>query len=99
MRKVLIGSDGSENVARLKGSGSARRSGAQCDVLQGHEQTLALDVGKAEVDDAGVGVVGVPVEDHVGKVGRELVHELLAETLHVLRIVLHLLQGELASSA
>ena len=94
--EILVGTDGSEDVAGLEGGRRARRPGAQRDVFEGHEQGLALDVREAEIDDPGVGVVGVAVEDHVRQVGREFVDELLAQTIDVLRVVLHLLLRELA---
>ena len=95
--EILVGTDGSEDVAGLEGGRRARRPGAQRDVLEGHEQGLALDVREAEVDDPGVRVIGVAVEDHVGQVCRQLIDQLLAETLHVLGVVFHLLLRELAS--
>jgi len=50
-------------------------AGRQSDVLQGHQETLALHEGEADVDAAGVAQLAVSVEDDVVQLGEDAIHE------------------------
>lgn len=78
VRHVLRRSEGTEDVRGLEGGGGACGAGGEGDVLEGHEEGLAFDVGEGEVDAAWVAVEGA-VADYVGDAGGYAFDEAVGE--------------------
>ena len=58
------------------------------DLLEAHEDTLALNVREAHVHAARIAALGVPIEHHVLHARHDALHEPLREPLHVSQVVL-----------
>ena len=65
MRALVAVAQGAQHVAGLEGGGGACRAGGEGDVLEGHEEGLAFDVGEGDVDAAWVVGLWVAVEGRV----------------------------------
>jgi hypothetical protein len=79
--------EGAKNVRRLKRCRCAGGSGRQSDVLQSHQQGLALDVSEGYVDAASVTLVRVSVQGSVLH-GEKTIGETLGQVGDALGIVL-----------
>ncbi|KAJ8550279.1 hypothetical protein ON010_g10790 [Phytophthora cinnamomi] len=99
VRQVLAHADGAQHVRRLERRARASAARGHGDVLERHEQTLALHVGERQVEVARVPLLQVAVEHHVLDAVRDAVVELVREVAHPSVVVLHLLRGHLAGLA
>ena len=96
VRHLLVHAQRPENVRRLERRAGARAPAAHRDLLQTHQQRLALDVREGHVDVAGVPSVRVAVQLDVLALGADSVDEALGKHLDVRAIVFHLLTGDRA---
>jgi hypothetical protein len=94
--QILTDPQSSQNVGWLEGLAGAGRAGADCEVLHGHEETLALHEGEGDVDVAVVAQFLVPVELHVSHPLSNSSDYLIVEPFDVPGVVEHLPLGHLA---
>lgn len=84
---LVVAAQRAEHVAGLQGRGRAGTARRQRNVLQSHQEGLALDVREGDVDASGVVTVGVAVQH--GVLHRQKpVQQLLGEAADVLRVIL-----------
>lgn len=76
-----------ENVTRLQRSRRASTARRKCNILQGHQEGLTLDIGERNVHAAGVKVVGITVLAGVLH-GEQTVEKTVGEVLDTLGVVL-----------
>lgn len=76
-----------KNVTGLEGGRRASTAGRKSDVLQGHEQRLALNIRKGDIDTSRVEVLRVTILGRMLQ-SQEAVEKSVGEVLDALRIVL-----------
>eukprot|EP00191_Tetraselmis_sp_GSL018_P001362 CAMPEP_0177596546 /NCGR_PEP_ID=MMETSP0419_2-20121207/11152_1 /TAXON_ID=582737 /ORGANISM="Tetraselmis sp., Strain GSL018" /LENGTH=381 /DNA_ID=CAMNT_0019088489 /DNA_START=305 /DNA_END=1451 /DNA_ORIENTATION=- len=101
VRHLLVHSEGAENVARLQARRGAGGSAGDGDLLEAHEERLALHKRERQVAVANVAVCGVrgAIEDDTLEAGHDAAAEPLLEPGHVLAVDVHLLLRDLAGGA
>ena len=87
MRALVAAAERAEHVARFQGRRCAGAAGGQGDVLEGHEERFAFDVGEGDVDAAGVVAGWVAVLGGVFH-GEQAGEEALGEAVDVGGVVL-----------
>ncbi|KAI3476181.1 hypothetical protein L1887_62293 [Cichorium endivia] len=90
---LVVEAERTQHVRRLERGRGARRSRREANVLERHEERLALDVLEGEVEAARV-AVGVAVEEHVRDARLERVAQTLRELGDVRVVVRQLLLGQ-----
>lgn len=87
VRTLVAVTQSTKNVAGLQGSRGAGTAGRQRNILQGHQERLALNVGKRNVDASRVEVLRVAVLGGVFQ-RQQAVEESVGQELDTLRVIL-----------
>ena len=87
VRALVTAAQRTQDVAGLQRRRRAGAARGQCNILKGHQEGLALDVGERDVDATGVEVVPVAVLVRMLH-GEEAVEETVRQRLDALRIIL-----------
>jgi hypothetical protein len=87
MGTLIAVAESSKDIARFKRRGSTGASGRQGDILESHEKTFALNIGKRNVDATGITSFRVAV--HGGMLhGKKAIGKSLGEGVDTLCIIL-----------
>lgn len=88
MSQILGRADSSQNVTGLQTGARASRPAAQRDVLQGHQQRFALDVGERIVNTTWIPRDWIAIPDDVRQIRLELFDQMISQRTDVFAIIL-----------
>mmetsp|Transcript_20258 Transcript_20258/g.71617 ORF Transcript_20258/g.71617 Transcript_20258/m.71617 type:complete len:489 (+) Transcript_20258:292-1758(+) len=99
VRQLLVDADGTQDIRRLQRRRRARRAARHGDVLQRHQQALALHVRERQVHVAREPPLRVAVEHDVARLRRDAADEALGQVGHPRLVARHLRARQLSRRA